>query len=81
MTDIIETQGAALAVFQPLLRRLVAADMEIPGDFRHVFKVLRAVDPDMAVIKRHRFDRVVAFAGEGIGRRADGRRFHQVQAA
>ena len=37
-------KGAAFAVFQPFLCGLVAADVKVPGNFGHIFKVLRLVD-------------------------------------
>ena len=47
---ILETQGHALAVFEPLLSGLIAADVEIPCQFRHAIEVLFAVDIDTILL-------------------------------
>lgn len=45
--DVGKRQRAALAVFQPFLRGLVAAYVEVPRHLRHAFKALVGVDPDL----------------------------------
>jgi UDP-N-acetylglucosamine enolpyruvyl transferase len=47
--DVIEVQRPTFAVFEPFLCRLVAADVEVPGDCGGVVEVLLGVDPDFAV--------------------------------
>ena len=51
---------ATFAVFEPFLGGLVAADVEVPGEFRHVAKVLGFVDPDFAIGVADLFDRAIA---------------------
>ena len=43
-------QFAALAVFQPFLADLVAANVEVPDRHRHASEVLRRVNPDAPVL-------------------------------
>ena len=43
--DIIPAQHPALAVLQPFLRRLIAADMELPRGGRNLREMLRTIDP------------------------------------
>ena len=47
---VLETQGHALAVFQPFLSRLVAANEEVPGRLRHTVEVLLCVDIDAIIL-------------------------------
>jgi hypothetical protein len=47
--DVIKIQRPTFAVFEPFLCRLVAADVEVPGDCGGVVEVLLGVDPDFAV--------------------------------
>ena len=56
---------AAFAVFEPLLGGLVAADVEVPGEFGHVAKVLGFVDPNLAVGVADLFDQAIARNGKG----------------
>jgi len=46
--EVFVGEGAALAVFQPLLADLIAADMELPHLRRDALEVLGGVDPDAA---------------------------------
>lgn len=48
MHDVFEIEDSAFAVFQPFLGGLVAADVEVPGDFRDGVEVLFGVDVDAA---------------------------------
>jgi hypothetical protein len=43
VTDIVKSQGAALAVLQPLLGRLITANVKVPGHFRYAIKILVVV--------------------------------------
>lgn len=47
--QVLIVKLATFAVFEPFLGRLVATDVKIPSEFRHVAKVLSFVDPDLAV--------------------------------
>ena len=60
MDDVLGGKFAALAVLQPLLRGLVAADVEIPRVRRNRRKILVGVDENLLVRKRHLLDRSVA---------------------
>lgn len=46
MGDVLHGEGAAAAVFEPFLRWLVAADVEIPCQLWHAAEVLGVVDVD-----------------------------------
>ena len=59
VANIIPAQRAALAVLQPLLRGLIAADVEIPRCFADPGEILIGVDPDAA-------DKPLP-GGEGLG--------------
>src|SRR5579872_6169988 len=48
MSDLICTENTPLAVFQPLLANLVAANLRRPRRQRHILKKLRCVYPDAA---------------------------------
>ena len=48
MADVLDGQIAALAVFEPFLRGLVAADIKLPRHFRDLSEILGRVDPDLA---------------------------------
>ena len=48
MHDVIVFKGTAFAIFQPFLCGLVAGDVKVPGNFGHIFKVLRLFDIDFA---------------------------------
>ena len=41
---------SALAVFEPLLTHLIAADVEVPDRRRHASEVLHRVNPDASVV-------------------------------
>ena len=56
---------ASFTIFEPLLSRLVAADVEVPGEFGHVAKILSFVDPDFAVDVADLFDRAIAWNRKG----------------
>ena len=43
---VLETQGHALAVFEPFLGRLVATNEEVPGRFWNTVEVLLYIDID-----------------------------------
>jgi hypothetical protein len=58
--DVFVAEDTSFAVFQPFLGRLIAADVEIPGCFRHPREALRVVDEDRA-------DRVGTACGSGWG--------------
>ena len=86
--DVRETQRAALAVLQPLLRRAVAADGEAPRLRRDALERLRAVDPHPArrrALRQSTLRRSVADLLDAVRsrRREGGRviafRFHHVQ--
>src|SRR5688572_28200864 len=83
VADVVPRQRTAAAVLEPFLRRLVAADVEAPGDRRHLGEILVLVDVDLASLELRKAarDDVVALAVIGIGRLADGGWLHQVQAA
>ena len=51
MVDVFEGEGASLAVFEPLLCWLVAADVGIPSLFGYIAEVLSRVDHDASVLK------------------------------
>lgn len=44
MLKALARKLAALAVLEPLLRRLVAADVKVPRDFRYTAEILLSVD-------------------------------------
>ncbi len=44
--NVVEAEGASIAVFEPFLGGLIAADIKLPSDERNVFEILRVVDPD-----------------------------------
>ena len=46
--NVIKGEGAAFAVFEPLLGGLVAADVEVPSRFWNILKTLLLVDPHAA---------------------------------
>ena len=43
VADIVVGEFAGLAVFQPFLRRLIASDIKLPSNLRHIFKILLLV--------------------------------------
>lgn len=47
MLDVVKAQLAALAIFQPFLRGLVAADVKAPGHLGRIRKALGGFDPDL----------------------------------
>ena len=81
-------KGAAFAIFQPFLCGPVAADVKVPGNFRHIFKVLRLVDIDFAgaifkvgeLVLQLRYD-VVAVGGIAGNQLRQRWAFHQMQGA
>ena len=48
VANVVPAERAALAVLEPLLRGLIAADVEIPRGFRHAAEMLGGIDPDLA---------------------------------
>src|SRR6266487_6182986 len=44
MLDVFVRQNPLLAVFQPFVTNLIAADMEAPHFRRHAFKILSLID-------------------------------------
>ena len=48
--DVVGCERAALAVLEPLLRGLVAADVEVPCRFRNIVEILRGIDVDATVL-------------------------------
>src|SRR5258707_13852355 len=49
--DIAEFQPPPFSVFEPLLCYLISADVELPGLRRDSLKILRLVDPDLALLR------------------------------
>ena len=62
---VFETESHALAVFQPLLRGLIASDVELPGRFWHTLEVLLRVDIDAIVLPTIAINLQRASYGEG----------------
>ena len=80
MGDVFLVQTAAFAVFQPFFADLIAADMEVPHCFRHLFEALVGVDPHRAVFVGRFFgDAVVALACKLGDEFVDFGGFEQVQ--
>jgi hypothetical protein len=52
MFNFVETKRSAFAVFEPFLRGLVAADVEVPGFKRNIVKILLFVDKYLSVFAR-----------------------------
>jgi len=48
--DVVEVELAVFTVFEPFLGGLVSADVEVPGYFGDVGKVLGFVDVDFVVV-------------------------------
>ena len=48
--QVLVAELATFAVFEPFLGGLVATDVEIPGEFRHIAEVLGLVDPDLFIV-------------------------------
>ena len=58
VADVLEAEGAPAPIFEPLLRGLVATDVEFPGAQGDVVEVLLVVDPhppDAALRGRFRY--------------------------
>jgi len=55
---------ATFAVFEPLLSGLVAANIEVPGEFGHIAEVLGFVDPDFTIVVGDLFDKAIARNGK-----------------
>ncbi len=55
---------AAFAIFEPFLGGLVAANVEVPGEFGHIAEVLGFVDPYFAVGVADLFDPAIARNGK-----------------
>lgn len=51
MLDVVKAQLPPLAVLQPFLRGLVAADIEPPGHLGRIGETLGGVDPDATVLE------------------------------
>jgi hypothetical protein len=47
---VLEAEGEALAVFEPLLGWLIASDEEVPGRFRHTLEILLCIDIDTIIL-------------------------------
>ena len=56
---------ATFTVLEPLLGGLVAADVEVPGEIRHVAEILGFINPDFFVRVSDLFDQAIAGDGEG----------------
>lgn len=69
---------ATFTIFEPLLSRLVAADVEVPGEFGHVAKILSFVDPDLFIGVSDLFDQAIARHGESGLKIIDNGGLHQV---
>lgn len=66
--DVVVRQCAALAVLEPLLRRLISADVEVPCRFRNIVEVLLGVDVDSAILPFHCLNLAAPCDGEvGVG--------------
>lgn len=68
--DVVEGEGAVVAVFEPFLGGLVAADVELPGGGGDVVEVLGVVDPDASELLARIGDFPVGGAdvtGDGVG--------------
>ena len=72
---------ATFTIFEPLLGGLVAADVEVPGEFGHVAEVLGFVDPDFAVSVDNLFNQAIARHREGRFELIDHGGLHQVELA
>ena len=53
VVDVVNRQGAAFAVLEPLVANLVAADMELPNLARHAPEILCLIDPHLTGSVRH----------------------------
>ncbi len=78
MAHLIKGQGATLAVLEPFLRRLIATDIEVPGNLRDIGKAVGFIDEYRAggsgaaggVVNGNKFrpvDHIVAFDIKGKG--------------
>lgn len=50
VAHVVKAQHPAFSVFEPFLRRLVAADVKVLGTIGHGVEMLGGVDPDLARI-------------------------------
>lgn len=62
--NVVKGQRPALAIFEPLLTPLIAADVERPHVRRHPRKVLRLVD----VASAYRMASIISFAMSDFGK-------------
>ena len=79
MVYVVESESSSLAVFEPLLRWLIATDVGVPCLFWYVAEVLRSVDHDASVFVRDAIHNAVACLGEGGGELPGVGVAHQVQ--
>ena len=47
--EVSVSELATFAVLEPFLSGLVATDVEVPGEFGYVAKVLGSIDPDLLI--------------------------------
>ena len=72
---------ATFAVLEPFLGRLIAANVEVPGEFGHVAKILSFVDPDLFIGVSDLFDQAIARHGESGLKIIDNGGLQQVELA
>ncbi len=79
MNEIVKTEFASFAVFEPFLTDLIAADVEVPNVVGDVGKILLIVNPDLLLgfVVFDLFDKVGAI--DGIAANLCTCFFHQVE--
>ena len=50
MNEVVKTEFASFAVFEPFLTDLIAADVEVPNVVRDISEILLVVNPDLLFI-------------------------------
>ena len=76
--EVSVSELATFAVLEPFLSGLVATDVEVPGEFGHVAKILSFVDPDLFIGVSDLFDQAIARHGESGLKIIDNGGLHQV---
>lgn len=77
--NVLVRERAALAVFEPFLRGLIAADVGVPGYFRHAPKILLGVDVHLVTLASYFLDIIRTLKIVGCDIFTHFRRFEQVQ--
>src|SRR3989344_392534 len=77
--DVLARKLTAFSILQPLLSGLVAADVEIPRNFRHTAEILVGVDIYLAILVDNLFDDIRAAFRIRSDVLPHFRRFKQVQ--